>query len=443
MSVRPDGKWCASDVGVMVSRQNGKGSILEAIELWGLFVNEETILHTAHNYKTALEGFRRIEMLIKGTPELAAQVLRISHNNNDQVIELRSGARLMFGTRTKGAARGLTLDRVIIDEAMYYTEDHDSAIAPTMMAVPNPQRWLLGSAGNKESTEFGRMRSRALRGNDPSLAYFEWSADLHNPFCAKDCDEHDDPGAISTFARANPALGDRIAIDYMEARYRGSSAEAFAQEHLGVGDWPVDGDAWGVIDREHWNARIDLTSQIEKKFVLGIDTDPEGNWSCISACGANQAGLKHVEVTGDEEVYHHQPGIQFVVPTVIKMWKALKPLAVVIDKTSNAGAFIDELEAAGVRVLTPNSAEYAQACAEFKNAVVPRRDEKPDLAHIDQPPLNAAVAGADVRELTNMWAWSRRASSVDITPLVSATLAFWGYKQEVTNGRGFAMVAFR
>src|SRR4051812_35895450 len=103
MSVRPDGKWGASEVGVMGSRQNGKGSILEALELWGLFVGCMQIMHTAHNYKTALEGFRRIEQLIRGCPELAAEVLRISHNNNDQVIELRNGARLMFGTRTKGA----------------------------------------------------------------------------------------------------------------------------------------------------------------------------------------------------------------------------------------------------------------------------------------------------------------------------------------------------
>lgn len=443
LSVRPDGKWCATDVGVMVSRQNGKGSILEALELYGLFVLEEQILHTAHNYKTALEGFRRIEQLILSTPELYAEVLRISHNNNDQVIELRNGARLMFGTRTKGAARGLTIDRVICDEAMYLKEEHVTALTPTTMATPNPQTWLLGSAGDKDSTEFGRMRNRALKGNDPSLAYFEWSADPHNDFCYDDCTDHDDPLAVETFCKANPALGDRIAVDYMESRSRSMSIGAFSQEHLGVGDWPVDGDIWAVISRDHWMSRVDETSEITGKFVLGVDTDPNSDWSCISVCGDNALGLNHVEVTSNGEVYDHQPGIQFVVPRVLAMWKALKPLAVVIDKQGPAGGFIAELEKAGVRVVTPTSTEFAHACGEFKNAVVPRKGEKPELAHIDQPPLNAAVAGADIRELTNAWAWSKRASSVDITPLVSSTLAFWGYKQEVIKGRGFAMVAFR
>lgn len=443
LSVRPDGKWCASDVGVMVSRQNGKGSILEALELWALFINEETILHTAHNYKTALEGFRRIEQLIRGCPELAADVLRISHNNNDQVIELRNGARLMFGTRTKGAARGLTLDRVICDEAMYLTEEHVMALNPTTMATPNPQTWLLGSAGTKESTEFGRMRQRAITGGDPSLAYFEWSSNPHNAFCYKDCDDHDDPGAVETFAKANPALGDRIAVDYMESRFRGMSLEAFQQEHLGVGDWPLDGEGWLVIGKDSWTARVDETSQIQGKLVIGVDTDPESDWSCVSVCGLNERDKYHVEITASEEAYHHQPGIQWVVPTVIALWKSHKPLAVVIMKDGNAGGFIPELEKAGVRVISPNSAEYAQSCSSFKNAVVPRRGEEAKLSHIDQPPLNAAVGGADVRELTNMWAWSKRASSVDISPLVSATLAFWGFKQETTKGRGFAMVAFR
>jgi hypothetical protein len=46
---------------VIVSRQNGKGAILEARELAGLFqFGEELILHSAHEYRTAMEAFRRI-----------------------------------------------------------------------------------------------------------------------------------------------------------------------------------------------------------------------------------------------------------------------------------------------------------------------------------------------------------------------------------------------
>ena len=48
-----------------------------------------------------------------------------------------------------------------------------------------------------------------------------------------------------------------------------------------------------------------------------------------------------------------------------------------------------------------------------------------DLRHIGQGMLTAAVAGAKTRKLGDAWAWDRRGVSVDISPLVAATLARW------------------
>jgi phage terminase large subunit-like protein len=41
---RQDGQWAAFEVGLVVSRQNGKGAILEARELAGLFLLGERLL---------------------------------------------------------------------------------------------------------------------------------------------------------------------------------------------------------------------------------------------------------------------------------------------------------------------------------------------------------------------------------------------------------------
>ena len=49
------------------------------------------------------------------------------------------------------------------------------------------------------------------------------------------------------------------------------------------------------------------------------------------------------------------------------------------------------------------------------------------LNHLNVPALNAAVAGAVKRPLGERWAWSRKDSSVDITPLVASTLALYGF----------------
>jgi len=47
--------------------------------------------------------------------------------------------------------------------------------------------------------------------------------------------------------------------------------------------------------------------------------------------------------------------------------------------------------------------------------------------HTGSPDIDAAVAGACRRVAGDRWLWSRRSSSVDITPLVSLTLAFGGH----------------
>lgn len=442
LAVRPDGLWCSSEVALVLSRQNGKGSILEAIELWGLFIGEEVIYHTAHNVKTSMEGFLRIEALILGCAELRAEVLRVSHNNGAEGIELRNGARLMFGTRTKGAARGLTIDRVICDEAMYLSDTHMAALGPTMMATPNPQVWYFGSAGTQESIVVGRARARALRGAPGRLCYAEWSIDPHTDFCPRDCDEHDDPYAMESWAKANPTLGDRISVEAITSASQSMSREMFMQEHLGVGDWPVEGDGWRTIPEPAWKARHRPESILLDPMVLAVDTTPDRGFSSVCAAGLNEDGMVHVEVTGGEE-YDHRPGTQWVVPAVVDMWRRQKPSAVVIDKASQAGVFIDELEAAGVKVLTPNAREYAQGCGEFYSAVIPRKGEHPTLVHMDQPPLNQAVAGADTRELTDMWAWSKKNSNVDISPLVAATLAMWGHKKMRSEKKAVAPFVYR
>lgn len=435
LSIRSDGLWAASEVGLVVSRQNGKGSIIECIELWGLFLAEEQILHTAHNAKTASEGFRRIERLIKECPPLAAEVAYIRHANGEQGIELRSGARLMFGTRTKGGARGMSLDRVFCDEAMYLSDEQSAAINFTVSARPNPQIWYTGSAGTQESEYFGRVRSRAMKGDDPRLAYFEWSVDPHTDFCTHDCDEHDPDDAIESFAKANPALGIRLAVENCQQELRGMSKKMFRQERLGVGDWPVDGDGWSVISEQSWNARTDPGSQIDGDFVLAVDVTPDRSFSCITAAGANEQGFTHVEITGNREELYYQPGTQWLVPTLKRLWASHQPAAVVIDKVGFAGGLIPELENAGITVYSPNSREYAQGCGEFYSAIVPRKGEDATLVHLGQGPLNSAVAGAAKRDLADMWAWTKRLSAQDISPLVAATLAVWGYKKHLNEAK--------
>ena len=106
LSEQPGGQWAAFEVGVVVPRQNGKGAILEARELAGLFLlGEELILHSAHEFKTGQEAFRRVLNLIENTPDLDRKVKRVRTSHGEEGIETTTGARLRFVARSSGSGQ--------------------------------------------------------------------------------------------------------------------------------------------------------------------------------------------------------------------------------------------------------------------------------------------------------------------------------------------------
>jgi len=119
MAENDKGDWAAFEVCVNVPRQNGKGGVIEARELWGLFIGgEELILHSAHEFKTAKRAFKRIERLIRGCPDLHKRVKRYWQTTGEESIELWTGQELRFIARSGGSGRGFTGHCNILDEDM-------------------------------------------------------------------------------------------------------------------------------------------------------------------------------------------------------------------------------------------------------------------------------------------------------------------------------------
>ena len=66
-----DGVWAAREVVVSVARQNGKGEVLLARELAGIFLfGERLIFHSAHFLDTAVDAQRRLFEVIESHPDL-------------------------------------------------------------------------------------------------------------------------------------------------------------------------------------------------------------------------------------------------------------------------------------------------------------------------------------------------------------------------------------
>jgi hypothetical protein len=428
MGEKPDGSWAAFEVAVNVPRQNGKGGIIEARELWGLFIGgEELILHSAHEFKTAKNAFKRIERLIRQSPDLHKRVKTYRQTVGEEGIELHTGQLLRFIARSKGSGRGFTGHCNIMDEDMILGDTEMDALLPTMAAVQDPQIWYLGSAGiGSPSVQLGRLRRRALAAlevgePDPSLTYFEWSVNPHADECPQDCTEHDDAASDAAVLKSNPAIGYRLSLDKVARERATLSKEGYARERLGVGEYPADGtDTWQVIGEDAWRALAAAESTPGDPVSFAIDMTPERSHAAIGVAGPWRGGTHG-------EVVDHRPGTGWLLERAEQLHKKWKPRCWVIDGGGPAGSVIADLEERlGITVVQPKVREIAQACGQLYDAVAEQT-----FSHLDQAPLAAALAGAQKRPLGEAWAWARRGVGVDISPLMAVTLAKWGLGAEV------------
>lgn len=392
-------RWAAREVGCVVARQNGKGAILEARQLAGLFVLGERLqIHSAHEFKTCYEHFRRVRDLVEGCARLDG-LCKIRTGAGDQAIELKNGrGRLRFIARSRSSGKGFSADAVYLDEAFELSDDAIGALLPTLSARPNPQIWYTSSAPHAHSQVLHRVRARALAGDDPRLFYMEWG---NEPGA--------DPTDVEAWARANPALGIRIDPDTIDAEQRAMSPAEFARERLGVPDPPA-GEAGAALP--NWAALEDTRSSVVSNAQWALAVAPDRTWAALGVAARDKAGRLHVESLRTEA------GTDWIEAAVVAKW-AEKRVPLRIHQAGPESSFIVPLRAAGVEVDEVTTGDVARATGMVLDAATNSR-----LSHLGQPELDRAVSSAILRTTPEGAAiWWRKLASADITPLVAVTVA--------------------
>jgi hypothetical protein len=391
---KTDKRWAAREVGVIVPRQAGKGTVMEARQLAGLFLEGERLsLHSAHEFKTAYEHFRRVVDLIEGSPHLIKQVRIIRTGAGDQAIELKNGNRLRFLARSRSSGRGFSGDTIYLDEAFELSDATVGALMPTMSARPNPQLWMLSSAPHPGSTVLHRLRERGIAGADDRLLFYEWA---NEPGV--------DPTDPEAWARANPSLGWGITEDAIRAELAAMSPEEFARERLGIPDMP-DG-AGGVLSVAKWSQLVDNGDPLS--LCIALEVDPDRSLSAFGVAGRRADQLIHVEVA------ELLPGTAGVVERAAELHRRYRT-PIIVDPSSPAGALIPSLVAEGVEVDEMSTRELTQACGAFADAIT-----NAEVRHIGQSQLDAAVGAARYRSVADAQAFVRAPKQC---PLMAVTLA--------------------
>lgn len=279
-------RYTATSAGLSVPRQNGKNAELEVRELYGLVCNGEKFLHTAHEVKTARKAFLRLASFFENDrqyPELAAMVEYVRKANGQEAISLTNGGSIEFSARTRGAARGFTVDTVVFDEAQELTDEQIEALLPTLAAAPSGNRQYIytgtppgpGSPG----VVFTRVRANALKGTEGGVAWHEWSVD-EEPAQGTPTDE-----LVELAWETNPAMGYRIDADFVRKEAMSMAVDGFARERLGywaenAGTTLIDGDAWDALAVDEVEDAQIVTFGVKyapdgRTYVAGCRYDPE------------------------------------------------------------------------------------------------------------------------------------------------------------------------
>jgi hypothetical protein len=411
-----DGLYAADTAVLSISRQVGKTYDVGAVAFALCIATPNlTVVWTAHRFKVSRESFNEMRAWAKRR-QLAAHVDydEITTGAGNECIPFRNDSRIVFAARERGAIRGFTkVGMLVLDEAQILSEAALSDLVPTTNQAANPLVILMGTPPKPTdpSEVFVRLRQEALAGESDDVLYVELSADGNA-----------DPNDRKQWRKANPSYPARTTERAILRLKKLLSADDFLREALGV--WPEDGvPKWQVIPEAAWLAMQSPRVVLADPVALGVDVTPDRTWSAVAAAGRAGAGR-------GVEVLEHRPGTSWVIPRLRELAGRHKPCVVVTSDRAIADE-IDKADTARVGNIPGKLVVYRAGSGDMASAASMLFDgvagTTPDVHHLPDDELSAAVAGATKRQLGDGWAWDRRSVSVNICPLVAVSLALWGH----------------
>lgn len=421
---------------VLIARQNGKSLFAELLALFFMYVaGAKLTLGTAQNLDTAEEVWDAAIDRAEEEPALAAAIDRIHRVNGGKSFDLTNGAKYKVVAATRKGARGKRSDLVLIDELREQTTwDGWGAVSKTTNARPNGILFGLSNAGDVHSVVLRHFRLLAHKAlgdpdgiasaleamptpededgpiieTDETVALFEWSA-------APGADVMD-PKA---WAQANPSLG----YGFMTERALKSDAisdpepifrtECLCQWVEATVRAPFPPDAW-----ERWQG--ESMEDPDAEMFWGLDMSADRTKTALAFVAKRADGTWHGEV----EAY--RTGFDWVVRLLSRNAKTGLKIAFQ-GRGATVTSHLDELRAIeGLDITLCEGRDLGAWTGRFYDAITADDENGAQpLHHIPQPALDFAAQIAQTKPMGDgAWAWDRKASQADISPLVALTMAY-------------------
>ena len=420
---KKDGKYTATSAGLALPRQNGKNVCLEAREFYGLVVNGEKILHTAHQVRTAKKSFRRLAAMFtdKRHPEITDIVSQIRYTNGEESIELDNGGVIEFSARSRQAARGFDgISLVVYDEAQELTEDQAEAIMATLAASATGSRQIIYTGTPPYprclGDVFRRRRSACLSDPAEHDAWHEWSVAAEK---LEDINIDD----VSTWYNTNPALGIHLTEEFTREEKRTLAVDGFARERLGWWSPVFEHVEDFAIPEAVWDACKSEEEKPDGKTAYGIKFTADGSeivlcGAVIPATGPARISLIDRQSTGR--------GTGWLAEWLNARYKTAA--CVVIDGRNGVDVLVDKIAdtwRAKGSVIRPSARDVIASVGMLTDALAAK---EVTWYHL-QLALRESAVTSTKRPISGGWGFG----GDDSAPIEAAALALWGAKVTKRN----------
>ena len=424
------------NVQILIGRQNGKTTLGAILSLYFLYcLRTGLVIGTAQDLEQAEDTWSMCVEFAQSYPDLAAQVAHVWRTNGAKRLQLYGGRDYRVRASTRKAGRGKSADLVLLDELREHQSwEAWSALSKTGIAKKNALLWCMSNAGDGTSVVLRhfRIRAHALLGDpdgiaaaladsepldedndleDTALGIFEWSA-------PPDADKRD----REAWAHANPSLGYTIEERTIRAACADDPDEVFKTECLC--QW-VTASVSPPFPVGAWEAGLDPASFIapDAELWFGVDVSDDRSKASVAVCGLRPDRSWHVELVA------YRPGVGWLQGWFASRAEQYRGMKVALQARGAPVTALAEIIGAvdGVEVVPCQGPDVAGWCGRFWDAVAANNggsDVQP-IRHLAQPALDLAANVAATRPLGDgAWAWDRKKSLEDISPLVACTMAF-------------------
>lgn len=412
-------EYTVTSAGLALPRQNGKNVCLEAREFYGMVVNGEKILHTAHQVRTSKKSFRRLAQMFtdKRHPEIMDLVRQIRYTNGEESITLDNGGSIEFSARSRQAARGFDgISLLVYDEAQELTDDQVEALMPTLSASATGSRQILyagtppypGCPGNV----FRRRRTVSMEDAGAHDAWHEWSVAADN---IEDINIED----TSLWYMTNPAIGIHLTEEFAAEECKSMAPDGFARERLGWWSPILMKEEEHPISEEVWDAcRSEAEKPLTGKTAYGVKFSLDG--SVVSLCGAviPEEGPARISMIEKKPT---GLGTQWLADWLSQRYG--KASCVVIDGRNGVDVLVDKISGtwkAKGSVIRPSAREVIASVSNLTDAL----NEKTVTWYHKHEVLRESALTSIKRPIGGGFGFGGE----DPTPIEAAALALWGAK---------------